>query len=91
MENWEQWDDFLKTIAVDYNLSSAEQEFFFGRFERINLKKNEIEICKIVMGDDNSEGAYKKRKTATYSKFNDLFKSRNHAGKGKFKTLLKWL
>ncbi|MGB3514582.1 MAG: ATP-binding protein [Microcoleaceae cyanobacterium] len=91
MENWEQWDDFLKTIAVDYKLTQTEQDFFFRRFERRNLEKNEGEICNLVMGDENSEEAYKKRKTATYNQFNHIFKSINHQGKGKFTALLKWL
>ncbi|NEP79982.1 MAG: ATP-binding protein [Okeania sp. SIO3B3] len=91
MGNWEQWDDFLKVIAVDYNLSPAERGFFFIRFKRIHLDKNEKEICNLVMGFESSEETYKKRKTTTYSKFDNIFKSINNAGKGKFKTLLKWL
>ncbi|MEM1171228.1 MAG: AAA family ATPase [Cyanobacteria bacterium P01_H01_bin.35] len=87
MENWELWDNFLKNIAVDYKLSPAEQEFFFRRFARMNFEKDEKEICRLVMGDDN-EAAYKKRKTKVYSKFEV---SKNHSGNNKFPTLLKWL
>ncbi|MGD1700985.1 AAA family ATPase [Dapis sp. BLCC M229] len=87
MENWEFWDDFLKNIAVDYKLTLAEQEFFLGRFKRINLEKDETEICRIVMGDDNEE-AYKKRKSQVYRKFKKII---NHSGKNKFPILLKWL
>ncbi|MDJ0515980.1 MAG: AAA family ATPase [Trichodesmium sp. MO_231.B1] len=87
MENWEQWENFLKSIAIDYKLTSAEQEFFFRRFERINLEKDDKEICCLVMGDENEE-AYKKRKRKVYSKFET---SKNHIGKNKFPILLEWL
>ncbi|NES03077.1 MAG: ATP-binding protein [Okeania sp. SIO2F4] len=87
MENWEQWENFLKSIAIDYKLTSAEQEFFFRRFERINLEKDDKEICCLVMGDENEE-AYKKRKSQVYRKFQTII---NHSGKNKFPILLEWL
>ena len=87
MENWKQWGNFLQSVAVEYKLTLAEQEFFLGRFERINLKKDETEICRLVMGDDNEE-AYKKRKRKVYRKFEA---SKNHIGKNKFPILLEWL
>ncbi|MGD1808567.1 AAA family ATPase [Dapis sp. BLCC M126] len=90
MDNWEQWENFLKSIAIDYKLTSAEQEFFFRRFERINLEKNETEICHLVMGDDN-EQAYKKRRTKVYRKFQTSINYSESEEDNKFLALLKWL
>ena len=87
MDNGLQWDDFLKIIASEYNLTLAQKEFFLTRFAKENLDKSDRDICILVMGDDNEE-AYKKRKSQVYNKFKEII---NHDRKDKFPILLKWL
>ena len=40
MDNWYWWDDFLKIVAVDHQLSSTETKSFLSSFLRDNLNKN---------------------------------------------------
>ncbi|MCL2931276.1 MAG: hypothetical protein MGG11_02965, partial [Trichodesmium sp. MAG_R03] len=87
MDNGLQWDDFLKIIASEYNLTLAQKEFFLTRFAKENLDKSDRDICILVMGDDNEE-AYKKRKSQVYNKFKEII---NHDGRDKFPILLEWL
>ena len=88
MDNGVQWDDFLKIIASEYKLTTAEQEFFSTRFTNKNWEKNDEDISFLVMGNYNQEGAYRKRKNSLYTKFKGII---NHDGKDKFPILLEWL
>ena len=88
MDNGVQWDIFLTIIASEYKLTTAEKEFFSIRFTNENWDKNDGDISRIVMGNDNHEGAYKKRKKNVYAKFKGII---NHDGKDKFPILLEWL
>ena len=88
MDNGVQWDIFLTIIAFEYKLTTAEKEFFSIRFKNENLEKNDGDISRIVMGNDNQEQAYRKRKKNVYAKFKGII---NHDGKDKFPILLQWL
>ncbi|MCB8760773.1 ATP-binding protein [Planktothrix agardhii 1806] len=95
MENWLFWDDFLKIVAVDAQLSTKEREIFLVRFLRNNLNKNDLEIAEMVYGCDiaNSLSNYKKQKTGIYDKLEKICPqiAALNPGEGKFTMVLDWL
>ncbi|VXD14585.1 ATP-binding protein [Planktothrix paucivesiculata] len=95
MENWLLWDDFLKIVAVDAQLSTKEREIFLVRFLRNNLNKNDQQIADIVYGCDiaNSLSNYKKQKTGIYDKLEKICPqiADVNPGEGKFTRVLDWL
>lgn len=95
MENWLLWDDFLKIVAVDAQLSTKEREIFLVRFLRNNLNKNDRQIADIVYGCDiaNSLSNYKKQKTGIYDKLEKICPqiAALNPGEGKFTVVLDWL
>jgi hypothetical protein len=61
MDQYRSWDDFLKKLSVDHNLTEGAREAFLERFTRDNLEKSENEIAILVCGSHEPEQAYKKR------------------------------
>ncbi|WRH67191.1 MAG: ATP-binding protein [Planktothrix sp. GU0601_MAG3] len=95
MENGLSWDDFLKIVAVDTQLSAKEIEIFLVRFSKNNLNKNDQQIADIVYGCDiaNSLNNYKKQKTGIYNKLEKICSqiAALNPGDGKFTVVLDWL
>lgn len=95
MDNWLFWDNFLKIVAVDAQLSTKEREIFLVRFSRNNLNKNDQQIADIVYRCDiaNSLGNYKKQKTGIYDKLEKICPqiAALNPGEGKFTMVLDWL
>ena len=95
MENWLSWDNFLKIVAVDAQLSTKEREIFLVRFLENNLNKNDQQIADIVYGCDiaNSLSNYKKQKTGIYDKLEKICPqiAALNTGEGKFTVVLDWL
>ncbi len=76
MENWYLWNDFLKIVAVDHQLSPKETEVFLASFLRDNLDKKDQKRANIVYGETDSEnsiGNYKKQMGGVYKRLEKSF------------------
>jgi hypothetical protein len=74
MESWYWWDDFLKIVAVDHQLSSTETKSFLSSFLRDNLNKNDQERANFVYGEtETSKQSYKKQMGGVYKKLEKSF------------------
>lgn len=74
MESWYLWDDFLKIVAVDHQLSSTETKAFLSSFLRDNLNKNDQERANFVYGEtETSKQSYKKQMGGVYKKLEKSF------------------
>ncbi|MEZ2239574.1 NACHT domain-containing NTPase [Microcoleus sp.] len=90
MESWHHWDDFLKIISRDHQLTDAETESFLLQFARQNLGKGLEEIAAQLPPMENPLASHKKRMSEVYGKLSQSWvelKSITH----KSRPLLKWL
>ncbi len=90
MESWRHWDDFLKIMSRDNQLTDAETESFLLQFARQNLGKPLQEISEQLPLTEDRLGNHKKRMSEVYDKFSESYvglKSITH----KSKPLQKWL
>ena len=90
MESWQNWDDFLKIMSRDHQLTVAETESFLLQFARQNLGKSLEEISEQLPLTEDRLGNHKKRMTEVYGKFSQSYvelKSITH----KSQPLQKWL
>ena len=92
MDNWYWWDDFLKIVAVDHQLSSTETKSFLSSFLRDNLNKNEQERANFVYGEtETSKQSYKKQMGGVYKKLEKSFPQIAALTSDKFPILLELL
>ncbi|WP_341731061.1 HEAT repeat domain-containing protein [Microcoleus sp. EPA2] len=90
MESWHHWDDFLKIISRDHQLTDAETESFLLQFARQNLGQRLEEISAQLPLTENPLANHKKRMSEVYDKFSQNgieLKPKNN----KSRPLLKWL
>mgnify|MGYP003335802139 CR=1 FL=1 len=89
------WEEFLKTIVIDYDLRGKLKELFLVRFAYENWRKPDTEVWELA--EAASHETYKKQMTQLYSRFtNDKpdgcpeldIQSK---GPGKFQILREWL
>ncbi|HAO13686.1 MAG TPA: hypothetical protein DCQ51_21615 [Planktothrix sp. UBA8407] len=85
MESWYWWDDFLKIVAVDHQLSSTETKTFLSSFLRDNLNKNDQERANFVYGEtETSKQSYKKQMGGVYKKLEKSFPQISDLNNDKF-------
>ena len=90
MESWQRWEDFLKIMSRDNQLTYAENESFLLQFARQNLGKSLKKISEQLPLMEDPLGTHKKRMSEVYGKFSQScvgLKSITH----KSKPLQKWL
>lgn len=90
MESWRYWDDFLKVMSRNHQLTDAETESFLLQFARQNIGKSLEEISGQLPLMENRLQTHKKRMSEVYDKFSQSYtdlKSIQH----KSKLLQKWL
>jgi HEAT repeat protein len=77
MELWDDWDDFLKVIASDHNLTVDQKAVFFVRLSRqsIDEKRTNQEIANEVIGGEphTALSAYNKRMKEVFNKLSHSF------------------
>jgi HEAT repeat protein/energy-coupling factor transporter ATP-binding protein EcfA2 len=86
------WDDFLKRMAVDCDLTPRQSHVFIERFAQNNIAKLESEIeanSKLLFGIQVE--AYKKRRGEIYKKFTYICPPLKTAVANKAEILRKWL
>ena len=86
------WDDFLKRMAVDCDLTPRQSHVFIERFAQNNIHKLESEIeanSKLLFGIQVE--AYKKRRGEIYKKFTYICPQLKTAVANKAEILRKWL
>ncbi|MFB2976143.1 HEAT repeat domain-containing protein [Microseira sp. BLCC-F43] len=93
MESWRHWDDFLKIMSRDNQLTDAETESFLLQFDRQNidkkLKLKEIAAQLPLMEDALAN--HKKRMSEIYGKFSQKNGIELKPKNNKSKPLQKWL
>ncbi len=88
------WDEFLKQIIQEYDLTGRLKEIFLVRFQYENWRKKDEEIWEIASAP--SHETYKKYMTQIYSKFSKDKPNGcpelelNNKGPGKYNILLNW-
>ncbi|MEG4487197.1 NACHT C-terminal alpha/beta 1 domain-containing protein [Microcoleus sp. D2_18a_B4] len=90
MESWQRWEDFLKIMSHDNQLTDAETESFLLQFARQNLGQSLKEISEQLPLMEDRLGNHKKRMSEVYRKFSKScveLKSITH----KSPPLQKWL
>jgi hypothetical protein len=87
MKSWDSWDDFLKVIASDHELTVDQKAVFLVRFSRQKLDKSakNQEIADEVIGGDpkNALSAYDKRMGEVFDKLSQSFSEINSDSKKK--------
>ena len=85
MELWDGWDNFLKVIASDHNLTVEQKAVFLVRLSRQKLTKKNQEIAdKVIRGDPNNAfSAYNKRMEEVFNKLSQSFPEINSDSKKK--------
>lgn len=68
MDSWYLWDDFLKIVAVDHQLSSTETKAFLSSFLRDNLNKNDQERANLYTGRQKPQNKVIKNRWAEFIK-----------------------
>lgn len=92
MDSWYLWDDFLKIVAVDHQLSSTETKAFLSSFLRDNLNKNDQERANFVYGEtETSKQSYKKQMGGVYKKLKKSFPQIANLNNDKFPVVLELL
>jgi DNA replication protein DnaC len=90
MESWQNWDDFLKVMSRNHQLSEAETESFLKHFARENIGKSLEAVASLLLPTGNPLANHKRRMTEVYGKFSPAcpeLQSAHH----KAKKLLQWL
>jgi predicted NACHT family NTPase len=87
MKSWDGWDNFLKVIASDYQLTVDQQAVFLVRFARQNIDKKNQDIADEVIGGEPNTAlyAYDKRMKEIFGKLSERFPEVNAENKGKVK------
>ena len=89
METWDDWDDFLKVIASDHDLTVDQEAVFLVRLSRqsIDSKRTNQDIANEVIGGepDNALSAYNKRMKEVFDKLSQSFPEINSESRGKVK------
>ncbi|MBR8831887.1 MAG: hypothetical protein N5P05_002130 [Chroococcopsis gigantea SAG 12.99] len=88
------WDEFLKQIIQEYDLTGRLKDIFLVRFQYENWRKKDEEIWELAQAP--SHETYKKYMTQVYSKFSKDKENGcpelelNNKGPGKYNILLSW-
>src|SRR5574339_264298 len=87
MESWDGWDDFLKIIASDYDLTVDQEAVFLVRLSRpsIDRKRTNQDIANEVIGGESDKAlyAYNKRMKEVFDKLSQNFPKINSESRGK--------
>ncbi|MBD1832758.1 NACHT domain-containing protein [Cyanobacteria bacterium FACHB-472] len=88
MKLWDGWDDFLKVIASDHDLTVDQKVVFLVRFSRqsINGKRTNQDIANEVIGGESNTAlsAYNKRMAQVFAQLSQSFPEINSKSKNKF-------
>jgi hypothetical protein len=87
METWDDWDDFLKVIASDHDLTVDQEAVFLVRLSRqsIDSKRTNQDIANEVIGGEPDKAlyAYNKRMKEVFDKLSQSFPEINSESRGK--------
>ena len=77
METWDDWDDFLKVIASDHDLTVDQEAVFLVRLSRQSIdskRKNQDIANEVIRGEpDTALYAYNKRMKEVFDKLSQSF------------------
>jgi len=90
MENFEQWDEFLITIADKAKFKLEYREFFLKRFDIKNENLTEEEFREQFLSNYSKDTFVYYRK-GVFRQLKIIYKDIDHDRKGKFKEILNWL
>lgn len=87
MKLWDGWDNFLKVIASDHELTVPQEAVLLVRFARQNIDKKNQDIADEVIGGEpaNALQTYDKRMREIFSKLSQSFPEINSEDKRKVK------
>ncbi|MBD1902393.1 NACHT domain-containing protein [Trichocoleus sp. DQ-A3] len=93
MEFWDGWDNFLKVIASDHNLTVEQKAVFLVRFARQNIDKKNQDVADEVIGGEPAKAlrAYDKRMKDIFGKLAESFPEVKSEDKGKVKRVQAYL
>jgi hypothetical protein len=87
MESWDGWDDFLKVIASDHDLTVDQEAVYLVRLSRQSTdnKRTNQNIANEVIGGESNTAlyAYNKRMKEVFDKLAQSFPEINSSSKGK--------